>query len=243
MSRDISKVINSNRTAGGGRYLPQSAFILILLITLQVIPAGRVWAESLADVLDRSSYSTSQKEAVRELFQGAREDEIPEEMLLPRLAEGVAKRVPAGKVLSVLQQNLIKLREARSILLGVSGGAVLVEKQSSWLRTANLLAGSVPAEEIREIAEACVLRQEDYREATFLLVSLTDWGLNRRASLDLVKTFLDSSIPGESFAGVLELLAAGRRLRIPPEKLITRIREELPRVETLEELQERILFY
>lgn len=224
------------------KLIPQSVFIPAVFIALQVVTAGWIWAEGLEDVLAGSTYNTLQKEAVRELFRGALKDEIPEELLLPRLAEGVAMRVPAGKVLKVLGQNLINLREARSILIGVSGGAALLENRSSWLRTSNLLAGGVPLEEIREIAEACRLRQEEYRQATYLHVSLLNWGLDRKDSMGLMKAFLESSIPGESFAGVLELLAAGRRLRIPPEELILRIKEELPRAGSLDELKERILY-
>jgi len=242
VSGTLTEVINSDRIAGGIFCLPHFVVISAIFIALQVIPVVGILAESLEDVLARSNYSASKKEAVFQLFREAREDKIPGDLLLPRLVEGVAKRVPADKVLSVLRQNLINLREARSILLGVSDGVVLLENRSSWLRTANLLAGGVPAEEIREIAEACRLRWGDYRQATYLYVSLANWGLDRKNSLDLVRAFLKSSIPGESFAGVLELLVAGRRLRISPEELIRRIKDELPRVETLEELHERILY-
>ena len=238
----LSKKVNSNRAARGMRCLSRSVFILAVVVAVQMLPAVRLFSESLEDVLGRSNYSASQKEVVRGLFRAAREDKVPEELLLPRLAEGVAKRVPAEKVLDVLQQNLSQLGEARSILLGVSGGAVLLQNRSSWLRTANLLAAGVPAVEIREIAEACRHRPQDYRQASALHVSLVAWGLAVPESLSLVKAFLESTIPGESFAGVLELLAAGRRLRIPPEELTRRIREELPRADSLEQLQERILY-
>lgn len=229
----------------------RSAITLSALIVFQVITASSVWADNLNELFARSKYNTSQKEEIRELFQEAHKEGIPEELLFPRLVEGVAKKASAAKVLKALRQNLLNLKEARSILLAISGGEVLLENESSWLRTANLLAGRVPAEEIKVIAEACLMRPEDYRHASYLHVSLVDWGLERDVSLDLIKTILDSTLPGESFAGIPDLLAEGRRLRIASDEMVLRLKEELianegkegiPRAKNLEDLRERILY-
>ncbi len=60
------------------------------------------------------------------------------------------------------------------------------------------------------------------------------------SSLQLVRSLLISSLPADSFPGVLDLLIEGRRRRIDPEELAARIQGQLERVDSLEELEERI---
>ena len=238
----VTKLADTIMTAGGTRCLSRLVpFRSAALLFLLLLGAG-VGADNLSDVLERSNFNESQKQDVQALFSDCREAGVPDRLLLPRLEEGVAKRVTAARVLSVLRQNLDTLVEARSILTDTPGGASLLADDSSWLRTANLLASGLDAEEIGQIAASSRLRQKDYREATSLYVSLLEWGLSRADAMNLVQSLLSSSVAGEDFAMVTELLAAGRRLRIPPEELIRRIEAELPTVDSVEQLQDRILF-
>jgi hypothetical protein len=121
-------------------------------------------------------------------------------------------------------------------------GSILIEDKSSWARTANLLAGGASVQEVKQIAKASHNRWMDYRNATYLFVSLVQWGLSRESSLKLTTAVLQSSITGEDFPGIMDLLAEGRRLRIQPETVAERIINVLPGAKTLEELREIVLY-
>ena len=223
------------------RALPTVVFTVLLAVPVAA-PAQEAQGTPLDEVLARSGYSAEDARALRRLFEDARGDGIPAELLLPRLEEGVAKRVPAVRVGTVLRQNLEQLREARALLGGLDGGEALLADSAAWLRTANLRAAGVPAADITAIAAAAQGRRGDYRQATALYVSSVDWGISREDSRGLAVAALASPIPGESFAGLIELLTAGRRQRLAPEELLRRIREQLPQVQSLEQLQERVLY-
>lgn len=232
--------------AGGRSGLPQARFSalapLVVLLALLTVPAARMAAESLEEVLAASRYAPRHSEAVRALFEEARSDGIPDELLLPRFKEGLAKKIPPARVQAVLRQNLRHLQEARALLAQTEAGPSLLADAAAWLRTANLLTAGVAPADIAAIASASRSRPGDYRQATALYMSAVDWGLEREEALGLTSAALASELPGESFAGLMETLAAGRRQRIAPEELLTRIREQLPHARSLEELQERVLY-
>jgi hypothetical protein len=71
-------------------------------------------------------------------------------------------------------------------------------------------------------------------------VAIQDWGLDREPAFDLIGSLLASSIPPDSYLGVLDLLAGGRRRRIPPEELVQRIRENLEQATSIKDLEKWI---
>lgn len=229
-----------NRLAAAGSIrFPQPLFIaLACILFLSVGFKGS--AQTVDSALGQSTYSESQKSAITALFTRIEQSGIPVELLLPKLEEGIAKRVPARRVLEVLEREAESLGEARALILGIEGGRRLLSDRASWARTANLLAGGFSREEIATLIGVCVSREGVFRPATYLYVALTDWGLTPDTALDLIGALLDSSISPDSYMGVMDLLASGRRRRIEPEELVQRIREHLGHVTTIEELEKWI---
>ena len=207
-----------------------------------LLAAAMLPAQSLEAALARSRFPLEQQRAIEEQFREAALQGIPLSLLLPRLEEGIAKKVPAARLQEALRGQAGLLLEARALLVETPpGGEALLADPASWARTANLLAGALPAAEVRRLAGFCAKRPADYRQATSLYLSLVEWGLDRGKAQELLGALLDSRLPGESFPGVMEILVEGRRQRLSPEELVRRLLLHLPDTVTMEELKRRIL--
>lgn len=224
--------------AAGPMRVPRRTAALAVFLLAALLPLN---AQSLESVLSRSRYSPEVRGEVGRLFQEAGQRGIPVEMLLPRLEEGIAKKVPAARLLAVLEREQELLLQARSLLSGLDGGEKLVRDRASWARAANLLAAGYAGDEVAELARASLNRTEDFRPAASLYVSLRGWGLLAGPALELVRGLLASPISGERFPGIMELFIEGRRLRLQPETLIQRLLEQLPQARTIEELRRMCL--
>ena len=86
----------------------------------------------------------------------------------------------------------------------------------------------------------CLVRIEGYRPATYLYVALKDWGLPRQSAFDLIDALLSSAIAPETYMGVMNLLASGRRRRIAPDEIVRRIQRHAAQSPTIEELEKWI---
>jgi len=206
-----------------------------------LLAAAMLPAQSLETALARSRFPPEQQRAIEEQFREAALQGIPVSLLLPRLEEGIAKKVPAARLQEALRGQAGLLLEARALLVGTPGGEALLADPASWARTANLLAGALPAAEVRRLAGFCAKRPADYRQATSLYLSLVEWGLDRGKAQELLGALLDSRQPGESFPGVMEILVEGRRQRLAPEELVRRVLLHLPDTVSMEELKRRTL--
>jgi len=206
-----------------------------------LLAAAMLPAQSLEAALARSRFSPEQQRAIEEQFREAALQGIPLSLLLPRLEEGIAKKVPAARLQEALRGQAGLLLEARALLVETAGGEALLADPASWARTANLLAGALPAAEVRRLAGFCAKRPADYRQATSLYLSLVEWGLDRGKAQELLGALLDSRLPGESFPGVMEILVEGRRQRLAPEELVRRLLLHLPDTVSMEELKRRTL--
>jgi hypothetical protein len=221
-----------------GRARPGGAAACLLALFLVAAIPG--WTEDLEELLQRGGLEPARREEVRALFAEAASQGVPQGLLLPRLEEGLAKRVPAGRLVRVIERELGFLLAARGILQEEAGA--LAREEAAWARTANLLAGGLPAREVRSLVRTAARRPRDFRESTYLYVALLEWGLPSEEARVLLEALLDSALPGAEFAGVVELLAAGRSARIPPGRLVERIREALPQSRSLEDLEKRVLY-
>lgn len=220
------------RTATG--VLPVCVLLLHVLVLVPLV------AEDLEKSLERGGFDPSRRAAVLALFDQAAAQGVPKRLLLPRLEEGLAKRVPAGRLLGVIERELGFLLRAREILS--EENSALAKDEASWARTANLLAGGLEPGEVRALVRICSIRPRDYRPATYLYVAMVQWGLSQDQAAKLLEALLSSDLAGEQFGGIVELLVEARSARIPPERLLERILEALPRVQDLEELEAAVLY-
>jgi hypothetical protein len=213
----------------------------LLVVLAGLLVAAALPAQSLGDALARSQFSLEQRAAIEQQFREAEAQGISVSLLLPRLEEGIAKKVPAARLQEALRGQTGLLLQARTLLAGVPGAEALLADPASWARTANLLAGALPADEVRLLAGDCVRRPADYRPATSLYLSLVEWGLERGKARRVLQALLDSRHPGDSFPGVMEILVEGRRQRLAPEELVRRLLLHLPETASMGELKRRTL--
>lgn len=106
----------------------------------------------------RGRFSPDQQRSLQEQFREAELQGIPVALLLPRLEEGIAKKVPPARLQEALRRQADLLLKARALLVGAPGGDALLADAAAWARTANLLSGALPAAEVRLLAGRAALR-------------------------------------------------------------------------------------
>ncbi|MBN2440475.1 MAG: hypothetical protein JXJ04_04000 [Spirochaetales bacterium] len=219
------------------------SFLFVLSFILLFIVTFPINAEiSLDSILRQSTYSTGQKDSIIALFKEAAEKGIPSPLLLPRLEEGVAKKVPYEKLMIVLSREISFLEQARDLLESLDKTLILADEPLLWLRTGLLFSKGVPREIIVAIASKSIQRWDDFREATSLYLSLEKWGLSEQEALLVVESVLASGLPGQDFMGIISIFTQGRSLYISPKEIIERIEEVIGTINTIEDLEDRILY-
>jgi hypothetical protein len=215
--------------------LPAAAALLALA-------AAALFADRLDDALARSPYAAADRDRVAALLRGAAERGLPLELTLPRLEQGLARRAPAATVLDVITREIQRLERARDLLAALEPPSALADQPAAWQRGATLLAWGAADAEVSALAAASTGRRERFVQAGGLLVSLADWGLERRAALNVAAAAAESALAHEELAGIAALFTAGRRQRLDPVSLARSIVEELPRARTLRQLREKTLY-
>ena len=162
-------------------------------------------------------------------------------LLLPRVQEAKAKRVPAERLIAALQGEIVRLESARDILLDAENSEAFLLDDAGWQRTANLIAWGASKEEIQALAGACTGEVGKYLEASYLFTSLIEWGLERDISVRLVSAVAGSKIKTDEYPGVFEVLINGRRLRMQPLDVAERIITALDGTENVRRLQRKVL--
>ena len=195
----------------------------------------------LSRLLSRAGFTPETENSIREIFDRAEALDVPESLLLPRLQEGVAKRVPPPRIASALEKDLATLLTARSVLQSIRGGDRILSDPSRWARGANFLAAGRSEAELRTVGEACASEPESFRQATVLYISLLEWGLRRQEVAVLVEATVASDLEPEEFAGIPELFALARRERVRPSRFVERVLTALPQTDSLRELRRMVV--
>lgn len=192
-------------------------------------------------VLGESRYDRAEQDKIEQVFADADETGIEIDLLLPRLREAMAKRVSADRLVSALKIEIERLDAARNILSEIDNRNILLFDDAGWQRTANLIAWQATEEEIKLLAGACAGDVRKYLEATYLFTSLVEWGLERGVSLILVSAVAGSKIDIDDYPGIIEILIAGRKIRVPPLDISHRIIETLDEVANMRQLRRKVL--
>lgn len=207
-----------------------------------MLVAFRISADfSLESVLEESRYNFEEKSEIRRVFEDADKVGIHEGLLLPRVQEAQAKRVPAERLVLVLEGEIDRLTGARAIILNTQGAEALLLADAGWQRTANLIAWGATEEEIQSLIRCCPQDATAYLESSYLFTSLVEWGLDREVSLRLVAAVAGSQIDVDEYPGVFEVLINGRRLKMQPAEIAERMIVALDAVENLRQLERMVL--
>jgi hypothetical protein len=209
---------------------------------LLALAAASVCADPLDDALARSPYAARDREQIAALVRAAEGRGIPLELSLPRLEEGIAKRVPAAKVREVLSREIERIESARSLLAAADPGGEIARLPEAWQRGATLLAWGAAPHEVSSLARASSGLIERFAQAASLLVSLVQWGLPRDAAVEVAAAAAASGIPAGDLAGITAMFTAGRRQRRDPVELARALVRELPGAKSLRQLREKTLY-
>ena len=226
-------------TSGRVRF---SAAGLFLALALLAAPAAWTAAPDLDSMLRDSPFSADEKEQIRSVFTQADRARIPRDFLLPRLAEGTAKRARFPRLIEVLRTWEENLRSARSLLEAVPGAAGLLSDPASWQLAATLLETGAAGQEVRALAAAAEGKAVPFRGGQMLYASLVGWGAPRPAALRVTLASMRSAISPDQFPGVISVFEQGRQLRVSPDRIADRVVESLPRVKTIDDLRQAVLY-
>ena len=202
-----------------------------------------LWGDAGIDkALSRSRYTEEEQAEIRSILHEAAEVGIGTDLLLPRIQEARAKRVPADRLIVAIEAEIEKLELARRILLNTEiGGFEVLEDDAGWLRTANLLSWGATDNEIEELVGNSGDDIDAYLHASYLFSSLVEWGFTRELSLELANAVQKSSIEPGDYQGVFEILIESRRLHMQPGETAERLIEELGKASSLRKLRRKIL--
>ena len=96
--------------------------------------------DALSRLLERSSFPQTDKQKIMGLFEQARKEDVPDPFLLPRLEEGLAKRIPGPALITVLKKELQFHLQARRLLLKADPAFRTESHHAIWQRAALCLA-------------------------------------------------------------------------------------------------------
>ncbi|RPJ07186.1 MAG: hypothetical protein EHM28_08065, partial [Spirochaetaceae bacterium] len=148
--------------------------ILTCFFIFSIIPAFS--QENIQDILSKSNFIETEKSEITSFFASIEKDGIPSRFLLPRLEEGMAKKMPFQKIMTVLENEATALKRAQVVLLEAVPSFSFMQEEAVWMHTALLFNKKVPESGIRMVVGASATRWKDFRLATELYFSLVQWG-------------------------------------------------------------------
>ncbi len=223
---------------------------MCLIITIGSIAYGSSWENQLDVLLPKTQFTESQYDAIHGIFREAELKRIPTELLMPRLAEGVAKQVPPERITPVLMRELAAYDTARTLIFQVLGeetGESVLQAGSPWNWTVLLRLQGTSELEIVKLLKAfnqqkTIDKWDNYRFGCSLYAALVQWGIDPDDSLELVVAVSKSTLPGVDYRGILDLIIAGDRIRVPLPEMVQRIIKAVPKIRSMDALETRVLY-
>jgi len=224
----MARLLRCDTLAGG---LPLRALLFALLLLIP--PTG--YSEDaysgvnseVTELLRRARIDSASEIVIGKLFLDAESVGISSELLLPRLQEGVSKRVDASLVIEALRNEITYLIAARDIVRRDPDGELILEDQSNWFRAANFLRAGQSEATLLVLTHACAGRPESFRPATLLYLSISEWGIEEALGLELVEAVLVSNLHPSAYPEVTALLADAQRAHMDLAAAVSRIAQYL----------------
>jgi len=212
-----------------------------LLLSAEEEEAFSAESRRVEGILEDHGYTRTEIGGVLSIFEMAESQDIPGDMLVPRVQEGVAKGVPASSLQAALKRDVDYLINAQRLFAQAESEEVFLNREGEWKRAANMLAAGFGSEELAKLIQICKENPEKFRPISFLYASLSSWGLSEADGLLVAEALVSSSIPTEEYEGILDLYRTARRERIRPEELSRRIAVSAGSSEGVDELERMIL--
>ena len=207
-----------------------SCILAVGLLAVTLLPGG-VAKGRLEAILHESYLPPSGQQQVQQLFSSAEDSQVPTDILLLRLQEGISKRIPSPSLELALRAEKESFELARSLIYKVLDGdeaSSVVAEPANWARIATLYRQGIHEDYITALI--LMFSQQKSREKWTnlrygggLLLALDRWELNRGLALDVVEALAESSIPGSDYLLVMDLFSRALSLRITVEEMAQRI--------------------
>ena len=229
-------------------------YIIILCLSLMIALGGLAYGSSWDDQLDvllpKRNLTEQESTTIKGIFNNADARQIPTDLLMPRLEEGLAKQVSPEGLVQVLNRELAAYETTRALILQVLGqktGDQILQAVLPWTRTVLLALQGTPESELTELLVAFNQqkskdRWDNYRFGCSLYAALVQWGIDQTDSLALVVAVSKSTLPGADYRGLLDLIIAGGKLRVSPDVMAERIIRAVPKVRSIDALETRVLY-
>ena len=157
----------------------------------------------------------SQLQALGTELQG---EGIPADLVFNKALEGVAKRVPANRILPAVELYAGQLRSARALLGPMSGPPLLVAG-------ADALRRGVPEDAVQDLGR----REDRSPMALLVLAELVESGVSSRRALDVVGDALQMRARDEQMLDIPEQVRRWVRQGDSPQDAVDRVRRSLRR--------------
>jgi hypothetical protein len=212
-----------------------------------ILPAG-TWNARFERTVESAHFTESEEQQLHNLLTEAQEDQIPVDLLVLRLEEGVAKRVPTSTLYNALELERQAYSYTRDLIvheLGLQEAERIVSDNTIWSRVTTIYRQGVPDEDLKALIamfnkQRSAERWNNFRYGGGLLIALRQWGLEETLSLQVVEALSRSSIPGEDYRAVIDLFNAGISNRTSLEDIANRIIDSAPNSRSLKVLERMV---
>jgi len=221
----------------------------IILIGIWILAGSMLsagpWAPQVDKSLRSSQFAESEKKQLRRVFEHAEQEQMPVEVLILRLEEGLAKHVPAQLLYNALMRELHSYEETRHLVLdqlSQDEAALLLTNATIWSRTATLYQQGVPEKDLAALLQmfsrqTSKEKWNNYRYGGGLLIALRQWGLTDDLSLSVLEALSRSPISGDDYRIILDIFNTGFANRIAPNDMAQRIIISAPKSRSITMLE------
>lgn len=221
--------------------------VMFWVLVGSILPAG-TWNARFERTVESAHFTESEEQQIHNLLTEAQEDQIPVDLLVLRLEEGVAKRVPTSTLYNALELERQAYSYTRDLIvheLGLQEAERIVSDSTIWSRVTTIYRQGVPDEDLKALIamfnkQRSAERWNNFRYGGGLLIALRQWGLEDTLSLQVVEALSRSSIPGEDYRAVIDLFNAGISNRTSLEDIANRIIESAPNSRSLKVLERMV---
>lgn len=172
---------------------------------------------TIAGRLDPQTYA-----AVRAIVDSARHDSVPTQALEDKALEGVAKHVPAERIVAAVRQLAAELRDARGLLRAAAPGTALADGEI--IAAADARHRGVPAVELSSLC-GHVSSKASLVVAFTVLGDLVQRGVPAGQAREVVEQLIEAGVSAQQLADVPARMDVGLRVGAPP---LDALRSALP---------------
>jgi len=160
--------------------------------------------------------------AVRAIVDSARGDSVPSRVLEDKALEGVAKRVPAARIVAAVRQLFADLRDARALLRSAAPGAPLAEGEI--VAAADARRRGVPAADVLALRNHVAVATP-LAVAFTVLGDLVQRGVAADQAREVIEELMSAGVPAQQVAEIPARMDVGLRVGAPP---LDALRSALP---------------